>query len=274
MKFNEQNHPFDTATQLTGESGIYYGHTSERYANMVGPFGGVIAATLLQAVMEHPERKGEPVALTINYAAPVSDGDFNIKATPARTNRSTQHWFIELRQDKGIIITGTAVFASRRDTWSSTEMTFPQVPPAKEVKRFPSEGLPPWVHNYDMKIVKGAPLALSQPTIKDTSDSVTLQWIQDEPRRPIDFLSLAAMCDAFFPRIYVQRKQMVPVGTVSLTVYFHIDSEALAEHGNKEVLGHARALQYRDGFYDQTAEMWSPEGKLLATTSQLVYYKE
>lgn len=274
MKFNEQNHPFDTATQVNGESGIYYGHTSERYANMVGPFGGVIAATLLRAVMEHPERKGEPVALTINYAAPVSDGEFTIKTTLARTNRSTQHWFIELCQDKGILITGTAVFASRRETWSSTEMKFPHVPTAKEVKSFPSEGMPPWVHNYDMKIVRGAPLVLSQPNTEDTSDSVTLQWIQDEPRRPVDFLSLTAMCDAFFPRIYVRREQMVPIGTVSLTVYFHIDSEALTEHGNKEVLGHARALQYRNGFFDQTAEMWSPEGKLLATTSQLVYYKE
>lgn len=274
MNYNKQNHPFDTATQLTGESGIYYGCTSECYANMVGPFGGIIAATLLRAVMEHPERKGDPVSLTINYTAPVLDGNFSIKAIPTRTNRSTQHWYIELCQDKGIIITGTAVFASRRKTWSSTERNFPNVPSAKEVKNFSSEGLPPWVYNYDMRIIQGTPLALSQPNPKNTSDSVTLQWIQDEPRRPIDFLSLTAMCDAFFPRIYVRRKQMVPVGTVSLTVYFHINSEVLTKHGDKEVLGHARALQFYNRFFDQTAELWSPEGKLLTTTSQLVYYKE
>lgn len=274
MNFTEQNHPFDIATQLTGESGSYYGRTSERYANMVGPFGGVTAATLLRSVMDHPERRGEPVSLTINYAAPVSEGDFNIKATPARTNRSAQHWFIELYQENHIIITGTAVFATRRETWSSTEAQFPSVPTAEEVERFPSEGLPSWVHSYDMRIVQGAPFALSQSDTEDTSDSVTLQWIQDEPRRPIDFLSLTAMCDAFFPRIYVRRKQMVPIGTVSLTVYFHVGSETLIEHGDKEVLGHARALQFNDGFFDQTGEMWTPEGRLLATTSQFVYYKE
>ncbi len=166
MNYNKQNHPFDTATQLTGESGIYYGCTSECYANMVGPFGGIIAATLLRAVMEHPERKGDPVSLTINYTAPVLDGNFSIKAIPTRTNRSTQHWYIELCQDKGIIITGTAVFASRRKTWSSTERNFPNVPSAKEVKNFSSEGLPPWVYNYDMRIIQGTPLALSQPNPK------------------------------------------------------------------------------------------------------------
>ncbi|AGG04630.1 TesB-like acyl-CoA thioesterase 2 (plasmid) [Bacillus thuringiensis serovar thuringiensis str. IS5056] len=166
MDNNKQNHPFDTATQLTGESGIYYGYTSECYTNMVGPFGGIIAATLLRAVMEHPERKGEPVSLTINYTAPVLDGNFSIKAIPTRTNRSTQHWYIELCQDKGIIITGTAVFASRRETWSSTERAFPNVPSANEVKSFSSEGMPPWVYNYDMRIIQGTLLALSQPNQK------------------------------------------------------------------------------------------------------------
>src|SRR5699024_6572478 len=60
--------------QLTRESNDFHGQTSKRYNNMVGPFGGVTAATLLRSVLEHPERQGIPVSLTINYAAPVSDG--------------------------------------------------------------------------------------------------------------------------------------------------------------------------------------------------------
>ncbi len=274
MERKEQTHPFDTATQLTEEDGISYGHTSEHYANMVGPFGGITAAVLLGAIMEHPERIGEPVALTINYAAPVAVGAFRISVTPARTNRSTQHWIMELRQEERTVITGTAVFANRRETWSATEAKFPKVPPAKEVESLPAAGLPPWVRSYDMKMIEGAPLALSEPAAPAAADSVTLQWMQDAPRRPLDFLSLAAMCDAFFPRIYVRREPMVPIGTVSLTIYFHADSHTLAEHGDREVLGHARALQFRSGFFDQTAELWTPDGKLLATTSQLVYYKE
>jgi hypothetical protein len=271
MKHCEQSHPFDIAMRLTGESGNYHGYTSERYANMVGPFGGVIAATILRAAMDHPERQGEPLALTVNYAAPLADGGFEIKARPARTNRSTQHWIIELFQHDQTIITGTAIFAIRRKTWSSTEVQFPSVPSAKEVDRLEASR-PTFVENYDIRIIKGG--SLSQPQTEDAADSVSIQWIRDEPRRPIDFLSLAAICDVFSPRIFVRRKQFVPVGTVSLTVYFHVDSAALIEHGDKEVLGHARALQFYDGFFDQTAEVWTPEGRLLATTSQIVYYKE
>lgn len=270
----EQSHPFDMATKLTGESGNYVGQTSERYANMVGPFGGIIASTFLRAAMDHPECLGEPLSLTINYAAPLGDGDFNIEARPARTNRSTQHWIIEIIQHDRTIVTGTAVFAIRRKTWSSTELEFPSVPTAKEVESLSVESVPAWVKNYDIRIIQGELSMLSQSKTEDPSDSVTIQWIRDEPRRPLDFLSLTAICDAFFPRILVRRKQLVPAGTVSLTIYFHVDSATLSAHGEKEVLGHARALRFRDGFFDQTAEVWTPEGSLLATTSQIVYYKE
>ncbi|WP_432421005.1 hypothetical protein [Nocardia cyriacigeorgica] len=40
-------HQFDAATTLTpGESGVPTGRTTADYAHMVGPFGGVTAATL------------------------------------------------------------------------------------------------------------------------------------------------------------------------------------------------------------------------------------
>src|SRR5699024_779857 len=147
MSTNEQNHPFDKATTLTFQDGVFKGKTSEAYANMVGPFGGVIAAQLLQAVIEHPDCQGEPIALTINYAAPVIDGDFIIKANPARTNRSTQHWVIELSQADGVVITGTALTAKRRETWSTTELEMPDVPGPEKVPVLPSQGLPTWVRN-------------------------------------------------------------------------------------------------------------------------------
>jgi hypothetical protein len=71
-------HPFDEAIQLTPQGDHYRGQTSPKYANMVGPFGGVTAATLLRAVMDHPECQGEPLALTVNFAAPVADGAFDL----------------------------------------------------------------------------------------------------------------------------------------------------------------------------------------------------
>ncbi|SUM61497.1 Uncharacterised protein [Staphylococcus saprophyticus] len=264
-------HNFDKATELTIQSsGVYRGQTSESYANMVGPFGGVIASTLLRAVLDHDERLGDPISLTINYAAPVANGDFKIVATPSRTNRSTQHWYIELTQNEQIIITGTAVTANRRDTWSSTELSFPDVPNPDQIEPTPLDSAPPWAQNYEIRMIKGAPLAIATT---DYPDSITLQWIRDNPNRDLDFLSLAAICVAFFPRIYVRRKELVPIGTISLTIYFHADAETLLANGSRSVLGHTRALKFFNGYFDQTGEIWSQDHNLLATTSQIVYYK-
>jgi acyl-CoA thioesterase len=265
-------HPFDTATQLDPvAAGRWRGRTSPAYANMVGPFGGVTAAAALAAVWRHPARQGEPISLTVNFAGPLADGEFEVQAEPVRTNRSTQHWLVQLRQGADVVATATAVLATRRETWSSVEAGFPAAPPAETVARMPPLERVRWTSAYEMRFVSGAPLAA--PPAAD-ADSVSLLWVRDEPPRALDFLSLAALCDVFFPRLFVRRPRWVPIGTVSFTVYFHADSATLARVGTAHVLGHARAHQFRNGYFEQAAEIWGPGGELLAVTHQIVYFKE
>ncbi|TAK44337.1 MAG: thioesterase family protein [Betaproteobacteria bacterium] len=267
------SHPLDVATQLEPQGeGRYRGHTSPQYANMVGPFGGVIAATLLNAALGHPDRLGEPIAFTVNYAGPIADGEFDLLAQPARTNRSTQHWQVELRQNEQVAATATGVFAARRETWSSVEARFPEVPPAATLPRYPNVGRAQWTRCYDMRFVHGE-MQFSAPA-QPQQDSASTLWIRDEPPRPLDFVSLLAISDAFFPRIFVRRPLWTPIGTVSFTTYFHADATTLDAAGDAAVLGIARAHQFRNGYFDQSAEVWSATGALLATSHQIVYYKE
>ena len=120
-------HPFDEAVALDAlvASADEHGRASARqfegrphpaYANMVGPFGGVTAAQALAAVLAHPERLGEPVALTVNFAAALADAPFRVEARPARTNRSTQHWTVTMTQTgadgvDAVMLTASAVTA-------------------------------------------------------------------------------------------------------------------------------------------------------------------
>ena len=67
-------HPFDEAIDLQASAPHEFtGATHPAYANMIGPFGGTTSAQLLQSAMLHPDRLGEPVALTVNFAAPLAD---------------------------------------------------------------------------------------------------------------------------------------------------------------------------------------------------------
>jgi len=261
-------HPLDVALELTERDGSLWGATSAAYANMIGPFGGVTAAAMLKAVLEHPEADGDPVSFTVNFAAAVADGDFELDATPMRLSRSTQHWFVTMSQGDAVVTTATAVLAVRKETWRSTEATFRPVP--DDVPVFDNTFMPPWANNYAFRFAEGMDGMLGgQPQ----ESSVTLQAVRDDPPRPLDFPALTALCDIFVPRVFVRRVEIVPIGTVSMTIHFHADSETVAAVGTDELVGEARGTVFNDRYFEQTAELWTESGTPLATTTQLVYFK-
>lgn len=279
-------HPFDQAMALepvpgTGEAGArataWRGQAHPGYQNMVGPFGGVTAAQAMQGLCMHPERLGEPVALTVNFAAAVDPAHpFVLEAQPVRTNRSTQHWTLTMHQTDGagvarVVLTGTAVTAIRRATWGAVDVEMPTVPSAETLDRVSSANRMEWLKRYDFRLCAG-----SLPAQWDgaEADSLTQLWLRDDPPRPLDFASLTACADAFFPRVWRRRALMTPIGTVSLTVYFHASADELAATGSGYVLGQARAQSFFNGYFDQSAQLWNASGHLLATTHQMVYYKE
>lgn len=192
-------HPFDAAVELVAEEhspDAFRGHTAPAYANMVGPFGGITAATLLRAVLQHPARLGDPLSLTVNFAGPIADGEFEVSARPTRTNRSTQHWSIELVQDGVVTTTATAVFGIRRETWDSTEITAPSAPPADDVAVQSFPDFIAWARNYELRFVEGP---VPEPEAGAQPDSTSTLWARDNPPRPLDFPALTALCDVFYP---------------------------------------------------------------------------
>ena len=82
-------HPLDVALRMTPQhDGSMQAVAPAAYWNMVGPYGGITAAQMLQAVLAQPNLLGEPVSITVNFAGPVASGDMRIEAVAVRTNRS------------------------------------------------------------------------------------------------------------------------------------------------------------------------------------------
>lgn len=271
------SHAFDEAVRLVWQGqDRFAGHTHAAWANMVGPYGGITAAVLAQALMQHPQRLGDPVALTLNYASAVADGPYELTARPVRTNRSTQHWVLELRQPDAdgqaqVMVTATALTAVRRETWRAQDLAIPEAPPPEQVAAVQLFESSEWVRRYETRLVRG-----SLPGVLDgrEADSLTQFWLRDQPPRPLDLPALVAMTDAFYPRVWLRRARLVPAGTVSLTLYIHAGSQELAAQDTGYLFAQARGQDYRHGFFDQTAHLWSRGGLLLASAHQIVYYKE
>lgn len=266
-------HPFDEATELeeAGGPGRWLARTSDAYWNMVGPFGGLVGALLFKSAYAHPAREGEPIALTVNFCAAIRKGEMAIAAEPARTNRSTQHWTMTMRQDDECVATATAMFGKRPETFAARPAQHPSAPPFGSLKRMPWAGSG-WIERYDLRFAEGDPFWASKA--QEPAPARSTLWIAADPPRPLDFVGLAALTDIFFGRIIHVRQQMVPFGTVSLTSYFHATATDLATIGAEEVLGTADARIFDRGYHDQSAEIWSKDGRLLATSHQLVYYRD
>jgi acyl-CoA thioesterase len=264
-------HLFDDATRVTAGDSRWQGQTSQDYWAFVGPFGGVTAATMLRALIDHPQRSGDPLALTVNFCALIAEGDFDLDVRLVKANRSTQHWTVELTQGGSDVMTlATAVFAERRPSWSHQQAPFPQARPFEQIQPY-AKVAAPWIRQYDFRFVEGhADFSGAKYT---PASAYSKLWIGDRVPRKIDMLSLMSMSDAFFGRVFHARGELVPFGTVSLTTYFHADVEELAAEDISRVLAVADAKIFHKSYGDQNGELWSPSGRLLATTTQIAYFK-
>jgi acyl-CoA thioesterase len=266
-------HLFDDATRVTAGDSRWQGRTSEDYWAFVGPFGGATAATILRALIDHPQRSGDPLALTVNYCAPIAEGAFDLDVRLVKANRSSQHWCVELTQGGAEVATlATAVFAERRASWSHQPAPIPQAIPFEQIRPFPKIAAS-WANQYDFRFVEGDPDFSGATPQTEPASAFSKLWIGDRVPRRIDMLSLMSMSDAFFGRVFHSRRAMLPFGTVSLTTYFHASAEDLAAEDITRVLAVADAKIFHKSYGDQNGELWSPNGKLLATTTQIAYFK-
>ena len=265
-------HLFDEATAITAGDSRWQGRTSPDYWAFVGPFGGCTAATILRALMQHPQRAGDPLALTVNYCAPIAEGTFDLDLRLVKANRSSQHWSVEMTQGRGEVATlATAVFAERRPSWSHQPAAFPGATPFEQTLPYPKLAMT-WANQYDFRFVEGDP-KLGSGAAKAPLSAYSKMWIADRVPRKVDALSLMSMSDAFFGRVFHARRELVPFGTVSLTTYFHVDAADLEAEDTTRLLAVADARIFHKSYGDQHGELWSPSGHLLATTTQIAYFK-
>ncbi|MGI9414464.1 MAG: acyl-CoA thioesterase [Hyphomicrobiales bacterium] len=268
------NHPFDRATALTRSGdGTLNGTTSPDYSNIAGPFGGVTAAALLRAVLEHDDRAGDPVSLTVNFCGAMPAGDFVITPKLQRTGKYTQHWSLELAREGTVFTTASVVCGRRASVFSHQPDAMPSAPEPASCPSLPTAGRMNWLQRYDFRFAEGAPAYAGEP-FSEPASARSVMWVSDLPERPLDYLSLAALSDTFILRLVHVRGTLAPMGTVSLTTYFHATTDELADQGSAPLLGVANGKRFHANFHDQDMELWGANSTLLASGTQIVWYKE
>jgi acyl-CoA thioesterase len=248
-----------------GAAATFHCRTSDRYRNAIGPFGGWIAALLLKSVLCTPAVRGAPLALDALFMSAMDESDLEVRVYALRQNRSVGFWRSELWQGPRFCAHAQVTMSSARECVVLQDARFPQVPVPDAVAVYDNPRTPvPWVDQYVFKPVSG--LLFSGAESMDAR-----LWIRDAAPRPLDAVSLAAICDTPFPSPWIRLSAQVPVSTVTYSVYFRATAEDMAEAGSGFCLLDTTASLARAGYVDQFTTLWSERGRLLAQTQQLLW---
>jgi acyl-CoA thioesterase len=264
-------HPFDTSLQLqpadraSGEAAVFRARTSDRYRNAIGPFGGWTAALLLKSVLALPQARGAPLALDAVFMGPIDDGELEARVALLRQNRTVGFWRAELWQRGRICAHAQVTLTVGRTSAVLRDAQFPSVPDPDSLPVYVNPRTPvAWIDQYVFKPVSG--LIFSRAESMDAR-----LWLRDAQPRPLDAVSLTAICDTPFPSPWIRLAEQVAVSTVAFSVYFRASPDDYASAGTGFNLLDSRAAAMENGYVDQFTQVWSASGRLLAQTQQMLW---
>jgi hypothetical protein len=171
------------------------------YANMIGPYGGITAAQASTRVLQHPSCSASRWRSPSTSPPRWPTGRSGAAAAGAH---QPLHPALDRRDPAGRAGRGHRHRRHRAAprTWAGHERRCREVPPRRTCRAPRRRGVE-WLNRYEMRFLKAAiPAHLGRP---GRGDSLSRLWVRDEPPRPLDFASLTALADVFFPRVWLRR---------------------------------------------------------------------
>jgi acyl-CoA thioesterase len=250
----------DTGLRPLGP-GRFEATITQRWWIVLGPNGGLLAALLLRAVQAGVERADVvPRTMTIQYLAAPVPGPVELVVDVERAGRRVTFVAVQMVQDGKRLCQARVVLATDLgDDHAMADLRMPEVPGPAE--------LPLWQDHEN-----GEARKRWQRRIAFDRDGVAGGWLRMEPPVPLDHPGLACMCDNWPPSIRTHRGRLadadrIHTTTLELTVYFR--TARIEVRPEDPCLVILRSQTAAEGFHQEDGEVWSPDGRLLATSRQL-----
>jgi acyl-CoA thioesterase len=256
--------PFDDDTALSAQGdGAWEGRIAEGWYAGLGPLGGYVMALILRGIERAvDDAKRQPRSLTVHFLRAPEAGPVVVRADVARAGRSLSTVTARLEQHGEVVALALAALSAPREGPVIAEAPMPEVDPptAREV---PAGGLrqtpPPFTERVTMEWRFG------ERAFSGARHMEVGGWMGLREQRPLDALAVALLADAWFPAPWPRLRALAPAPTVELTVHFR----APLPLSDTLLLGRFRTRLVRDGFFDESGELWAPDGTLVAQSRQL-----
>jgi hypothetical protein len=236
-----------------------------------GLWGGYAIGLCVRVLEAEPEAVGEALSLTLTYAAALPAGELEVRTRRLRQGGSIGVWEVEVRpagaDQAGVH--GMVTLAKRPKTPAFAFARMPACPPPEAL---PSPDPSPMssqhfgAQAFERRTLEGFPP-------RPSGDSRSLAWVRSR-RGPMDKALLGMVTDNSAPRAMYALGPKVSTTTLSLTAYLHATAEEIAEVGEDFILIECEGRVGGGGASDERSSYWRRDGKLLATSEQLAWYRE
>jgi len=240
----------------------------EEWSNPGGGLWGGYAIGLCIRVLEaEPQAVGEALSLTLTYAAGLPAGLLDIRTRRLRQGGSIGVWEVELLAagSDQVGVHGIVTMARRPTTPHFAFAAMPDAPAPETLPATPNAS-----RHYGAAALERRSLDTFPP--KPSGDSRTLVWVRSRSG-PMDKARLGMVTDNSAPRAMYALGPTVMTTTLSLTAYLHATAEELAAIGDDFILVECEGRVGGGGASDERSSYWSRDGKLLATSEQLAWYR-
>ncbi|HZZ87535.1 MAG TPA: thioesterase family protein [Caulobacteraceae bacterium] len=236
-----------------------------------GLWGGYAIGLAIRVLEAEPEALGEALSLTLTYAAGLPSGELDIRTRRLRQGGSVGVWEVEM-MPAGSDQVGVHAMVTLARRPRTPDFAFARMPSAPDPDSLPAPAPPEEVgrhygaSTFERRTMEGFPPAPS-------ADSRSLAWVRSR-RGPMDKALLGMITDNSAPRAMYALGPEVMTTTLSLTAYLHATAEELAEVGDDYILVECEGRVGGGGASDERSSYWRRDGKLLATSEQLAWYRE
>lgn len=229
-----------------------------------GPNGGYLAAIVLRAVLaEVDDLARRPRTLTLHYLRPPAEGGCEVVVAIERVGRGLTTASARLVQGGRDCILALVALGVDRGGAEIHDHPAPEVRAAEALspRLHAPDGAPdiPFRGRFDLRP------AIGTLPFEQGDEALTGGWIRTSEDDPVDDVLLAALTDSWPPAVFSRLEAPAGVPTIELTVHFR--GRPSGEPG--WCLVRFRTTEVGDGYLEETGEVWSPDGRLLAESRQL-----
>jgi hypothetical protein len=237
-----------------------------------GLWGGYAIGLAIRVLEAEPEAVGEALSLTLTYAAGLPAGELDIRTRRIRQGGSVGVWEVELLP-AGLEQIGVHAIVTMARRPKTPDFSFAAMPDAPSPEGLPSPPPPTEAQrHYGASAFERRMMEEGFPP-KPSGNSRTLHWTRSR-RGPLDKALLGMITDNAAPRAMYALGPTVMTTTLSLTCYLHATAEEIAEVGDDFILVECEGRVGGGGASDERSSYWRRDGKLLATSEQLAWYRE